>query len=291
MQETPTPTSFWPSGKNPRAPLASRPVIWLIPILAALTVLAGCAHGGRVERDVVYTPPGWPQALGADIHRPARPGPHPAVLLVHGGGWEGRSRADMEGIAERLAERGFVAMNVSYRFAPAHRFPAQLHDLEQALAWLRSAAPRYDVDPRRVGAYGYSAGGHLVALLGTMGENDSRLQAVVAGAAPTDLRKIGGGGPVPRLLGATLKERPELFSLASPITHAGKGDAPMFLYHGAGDLLVAPSHARELKRALDAAGVRAELRIVPVLGHFLTFLLARGAEGEAIDFLDETLRP
>lgn len=269
----------------------------LIFLFALLTAPAGA----EVVRDIVYTPPGWPEALAADLHLPDGPGPHPAVLVVHGGGWERRSRADMESIAERLAARGFVAMNVSYRFAPAHRFPAQLHDLQQALRWLRAAAPRYGVDAQRVGAFGYSAGGHLAALLGTVSAGDAldaphgglqtRLQAVVAGGAPSDLRKFSGGRLVPQFLGTTLQEKPELFALASPIVHVSHGDPPMFLYHGGGDALVDLSHAEDMKRALDAARVRAELRVVPLLGHVLTFLLARGTEDQAMDFLQVELSP
>lgn len=250
---------------------------------------------------MTFTPTGWPQPLKADLYLPRPPGPHPAVLVIHGGGWEGRSRGDMEGIAERLAARGFVAMNVSYRFAPAYRFPAQLHDLQQALRWLRAAAPRYAVDRNRIGAFGYSSGGHLAALLGTVSAGDvldtpyggpaTRLQAVVAGGAPTDLRKFTGGRLVPQFLGATQRENPELFALASPIVHVTPDDPPVFLYHGRGDALVDVSHAEDMKRALDQAGVRAQLRIVPLLGHVLTFLLARTAEDEAMDFLQAMLLP
>jgi acetyl esterase/lipase len=253
-----------------------------------LALLTGSA-AAEVVRGVVYTPPYWPQALEADIHLPREPGPRPAVLLVHGGGWQGRSRDDMESIAKRLAARGFVAMNVSYRFAPAWQFPAQLHDLEQAFEWLREAAPRYGVDRERIGAFGYSAGGHLAALLGTMGSGETRLRAVVAGGAPTDLRKIARGPVVPRFLGATLQESPELYAAASPIDHVSADAPPMFLYHGADDWLVDRSHAEDMKRALDAVQVRAEVRMVPFLGHFLTFALARGAEEEAMDFLESAL--
>lgn len=272
----------------------------LLRWLAAALLPAACAQAqGLVERDVLYTPAEWPQALRADVYRPSQAGPRPAVLVIHGGGWEGRSRGDMDGIAARLAERGFVAMNVSYRFAPAHRFPAQLHDLQQALRWLRAAAPRYGIDPARVGAFGYSSGGHLAALLGTVGEGDAldrphggaeaRLQAVVAGGAPTDLRKFSGGTLVPQFLGATLGERPDLFAVASPVVHASAGDPPMFIYHGKGDTLVDPSHASDLQLALARAGVHAELRLVPVLGHVLTFLLARKTEDAGIDFLARVL--
>ncbi len=272
------------------------------PFAALLALIGGCAQApASIERDVVYTPPGWPAALAADIHLPRQPGPRPAVLLVHGGGWEGRERSDMDGIAGRLAARGFVVMNVSYRFAPAHRFPAQLHDLQLATRWLRSNAARYAIDPARIGAFGYSSGGHLAALLGTVGAGealdqphggkDARLQAVVAGGAPLDLRKFTGGRLVPQFLGTTLAENPALFAAASPVTHVTPDDPPMFLYHGGGDTLVDVSHSQDMKRALDAAGVRAELRVVPILGHVPTFLLARGTENEAMDFLTAILAP
>jgi acetyl esterase/lipase len=264
-------------------------------LVLTLALSASSLADGQVQRDIVYTPPGWPQELAADLHLPSGRGPHPAVLVIHGGGWERRTRADMESIAARLAARGFVAMNVSYRFAPTHLFPAQVHDLQHAVRWLRAAAPRYDIDPKRIGAFGYSAGAHLAAMLGTISDGDAldrpyggadtRLQAVVAGGTPSDLRKFTGGRLVPQFLGAKLQEKPELFALASPIVHVTPGDAPMFLYHGGGDTLVDLSHAEDLKRALDEAKVRAELRVVPVLGHVLTFMLARGTEDEAMDFL------
>lgn len=269
-------------------------------LLLAVVFPAASQFDAQIHREVVYTPPGWPQELAADLHLPAGRGPHPAVLVIHGGGWERRTRADMESIAVRLAARGFVAMNVSYRFAPAHKFPAQVHDMQHAVRWLRAAAPRYNIDPKRIGAFGYSAGAHLAAMLGTISEGDeldrpyggadTRLQAVVAGGTPSDLRKFTGGRLVPQFLGYKLQEKPELFALASPVVHVTPGDAPMFIYHGGGDTLVDLSHAEDLKRALDDAKVRAELRVVPVIGHVLTFMLARGTEDEGMDFLAEVLK-
>jgi acetyl esterase/lipase len=274
----------------------------LLGAVAFPLLAAGCAQSRyRVDSNVVYTPPGWPVALAADIYVPDGRAPRPAVLVVHGGGWERRARDDMDGIAGRLAARGFVVMNVAYRFAPAHRFPAQLHDLQQAVRWMRSVGAGYGIDPRRIGAFGYSSGGHLAALLGTVSNGDpldrphggaqTRLQAVVAGGMPSDLRKFAGGRLVPQFLGATRAENPALFAAASPILHVSSDDPPMFLYHGGGDRLVDVSHAEDMKRALDEAGVRTELRVVPLLGHVLTFLLARGTENEAMDFLQVVLTP
>ena len=183
----------------------------------------------------------------------------------------------MDRIAGRLAERGFVVMNASYRLVPAHRFPAPLHDLQHAVRWLRAAAPRYGVDPQRIGAFGYSAGAHLVTLLGTVNPG-TRSTGRTAAPIPACRRwpraahpRTCAGLPAARwcrqFLGATFAEDPHLFAAASPVVHASAGDPPMFLYHGALDRIVDPSHSAELKRALERAGVRAELRIVPLLGH------------------------
>ena len=95
-------------------------------------------HTGFEERlNVRYTPEGWPRALYADVYVAKDEVPGPAVLVVHGGGWQDRSRSDMTNTARELARHGFTAINIDYRFAPQYRYPAQLRDLQQALAWIR----------------------------------------------------------------------------------------------------------------------------------------------------------
>jgi len=205
----------------------------------------------------------------------------------------------MARLSERFAARGFVAVNTSYRFAPKYRFPAQLEDLRQALRWMHENAALHRLDSTRIGALGYSAGAHLVTLLATVSPGDEldassdgrtlRPKAVVGGGTPTDLRKFKGGRLVPEFLGATQQENPAVFALASPIVHVTPDDPPMFLYHGAWDALVPPSHAIDMKRALDAAGVRSELRIERGLGHMTTFALGRSAHAGAIAFLEREL--
>lgn len=252
--------------------------------------------------ELAYTPEGWPQRLVADVRIPNGAGPFPAVLVVHGGGWEtGRDRRDMDFIAEQLARHGFVSANVDYRLAPAHHFPAPVHDLQQAVRWLRRNAARFHIDPTRIGGWGYSAGGHLVTLLATVSEGDAldgpwggpdtRLQAVVAGGAPTDLRKFPAGRLVPQFLGAKYGERPDLFALASPALHVTPDDPPMFLYHARWDRLVPVSHTLDMKRALDAARVPAEVGIVYGLGHITTFLFHNGTVAEGLRFLAHWLAP
>lgn len=242
-----------------------------------------------VERDRVYTPFGWPEPLRADLYRPQLPTPQPAVLLIHGGGWEGPDRrAQMASIAERLAQRGYVVMNASYRFAPQYRYPAPVEDLGEALRWLRAEAPRLGARADRVAVFGYSAGGHLAALLGT--HPASAVQAVVAGGAPTDLRKYRGGRLVPQFLGGTREQLPDRFAEASPLTRVKPGDPPVFLYHGGLDTLVPPDHAEDYERALRSAGVPVELFLLHGRGHITAFLTDGAAIEAAIDFLDRRLR-
>lgn len=253
-----------------------------------------------VHRDLAYTPPSWPQRLETDVYVPAGAGPFPGVLVVHGGGWGSGQRTDMTHIAKRLAARGYTAVNLSYRFAPTYHFPAQIEDLQQAVRWMRQNAEAYRIDPDHIGAFGYSAGGHLAAMLGTISPGDgfdggsngpsTRIQAVVAGGAPTDLRKFRGGRLVPRFLGTTIDKNLELFARASPIVHVSPDDPPMFFYHGSFDTLVDVSHAYDMKQALDAAGVPAELYIVRGLGHIALFVFNRSAVTAGIDFLDHWLR-
>ena len=275
--------------------------------LVTALLLTGCAsHLGKpdaagpapvqtrftVERDLIYTPAGWPQALPGDLYRPEIDGARPAVLLMHGGGWTGKDRREQwASIAERVAARGYVVFNITYRQAPEYIYPAQLQDVREALKWMRANAAQYRIDPQHLAAMGYSAGGHLAALLGTKdGPPEVRVQAVVDGAGPTDLRKYKGGKLVPQFLGGTQAEVPQQFVDASPITHVSKDDPPVFLYHGTWDTLVPDHHSRDFKAALDAAGVHAEWFRQVGRGHVTAFYNDGAAIEAAIDFLDRTLR-
>ncbi len=260
-------------------------------------------HDTTVEEDVRFSPPDWPQALYADVHRPqAGRDDHPAVLVVHGGGWEGRSRADMTTTARRLAGWGFVAVNIDHRFAPEYQFPAQLHDVQIALHWMHDHADELRIDPDRIGALGFSSGGHLVSLAamvaGQGGELDrphggerARPVAVVSGGTPTDLRKFPGGELVPRFLGGRLEDIPEVFAAASPVAHVHADAPPVFLYHGGMDRLVPPDHATDFHAALAAEGVPTELYWMRLRGHVTAFLTSRTAVRKGAEFLHHFAAP
>lgn len=255
---------------------------------AALAAAQPSRHAYSVERNQVYTPEGWPQVLRADVYRPSAEGRRPAVLLIHGGGWEVPDRRhQMESIARRLAERGYVVVNATYRLAPAHQHPAPVEDLQQALSWMRERSAALSIDPARVATFGYSAGGHLAALLGSQVPT---VRAVVAGGAPTDLGKWRSGRLVVQYLGGARDDMPARYAAASPVAQIKPGHPPVFLYHGQADDLVPVDHSLDYKAALDRAGVRNELFLTRGLGHITAFLLDGPAVEAAIGFLDRELR-
>ncbi len=286
------------------------PAIRLLVLLAlvlqaphAARVLA--AEGERtydVRRDIVYAerPDGQ---LKADVYVPNGPGPHPAVLVVHGGAWMVGRRTQLSGIARMLAQAGYTAVAISYRLAPRYPFPAQIEDCKSAVLWMRSQAAEYKIDPERIGGFGYSAGGHLVTLLGmtdaTAGlegpdaggnATSTRLQAVVAGGAPCDFRSLPADSQqLAFWLGGTRSEKPDLYRLASPASFVSKDDPPVFFYHGEEDSLVPTQSPIQMVDRLKDVGVAAELYVVSGAGHQRA-VRDRQATERALKFLDLQLR-
>lgn len=255
--------------------------------------------GHVVLADQHFSPPDWPQALYADVYIPEGDrAAWPAVLVVHGGGWERRSRDDMTSISERLADRGFVAVNIDYRFAPEYCFPAQLHDLQIAYRWMGEEAARLRIDPDRIAGLGFSSGAHLVALAGLVAGTDSALNAeygpkdggyfaVVVGGIPSDFSLFSGGKLLQQLMGARQDEAPEAYAAASPVTHVHDDAPPFFIFHGTLDQTVPFEHARVLYEALLEHGVHAELFRMRLRGHVTSFLFRGDAMQSAIAFLHD----
>ncbi len=236
---------------------------------------------------ITYTPPEWAQSLQADLYLPQKSGPHPVVLMVHGGGWANRSRNDMDDISEKLARHGFAVLNVDYRFAPRYIYPAQLHDLQQALRWLDENGARYNLDISRVNTWGFSSGAHLAALVAAVeARTGPTVRAVVAGGIPSDLRKYRDSPLVERFMGGRRDDMPQRYAEASPVYHVSADDPPVFLYHGELDMLVTDDQAIDYHAALRSAGVDSELYLHRWLGHASLFLLGGDAEDKAIQFLN-----
>jgi acetyl esterase/lipase len=213
----------------------------------------------------------------------------PLIVWIHGGAWSGGSKDRCPALP--LLEDGFAVASVTYRFSQHATFPAQIEDCRAAIRWLRAHAAEFHIDPTRIGAWGGSAGGHLVALLGVTGDRtewdkgenldqSAGVQAVVDWFGPADLLTMGAqsgadsriqhddaNSPESRLIGGPLQEQKEKARAASPITYATKDDAPMLLMHGDRDNLVPHAQSIELRDALAKAGAEATLRILPGSGH------------------------
>lgn len=278
--------------------------------LLAGVLLAGCSThtnapattvtpretGYTVERDLRFSPDDWPQALYADLYLPEQSTPRPVVLMVHGGGWERRSREDMGWIAEALASHGFAVLNIDYRFAPEFTFPAQLQDLQVARTWLNQAADRYRLDTSAVSGFGFSSGAHLVALLAVVASTDSELNqpyggpgttltAVAVGGLPSDLTAFNSGRLLRQFLGGSQQDIPELYLEASPISHVSGQAPPFFLFHGTMDSLVPIRQAETFRDTLADHRVDTELFRMHLRGHVTSFLTAGDAVDAAIRFL------
>lgn len=233
----------------------------------------------------------------------------PAVVLVHGGGWAAGDKWTTRGYALSLAEAGLVAVTINYRHAPAHKFPAQLDDVRAALAWVGSHADRYGIDAERVGLFGYSAGGHLACMIGTLADapwsdvepttawdrDDPRwksmpsIRAIVGGGAPCEFRDLPvDNTAVAYFLGGSRRELPEVYHAASPTAHASSGDVPTLLIHGTRDAVVPVASSRGLFEAHRAAGVCSEYLPLEGPGHMLTYLHP-ATKNAAIGFLTSRL--
>jgi acetyl esterase/lipase len=240
---------------------------------------------------------GGDKPLHAEVIYPSTPPapPRPAVILVHGGGWKGgtydMTKLVLDGF--QLAKKGYFAASVEYRLSGEAPWPAQIQDCKLAVRWLRANAAKYNVDPNRIGCWGESAGGHLVACMGTMNDPalegnggypgvSSKVQAVADLSGPTDFREgtFGNDDPVidadhkakdielaEELFGTTFAKNPALWKQGSPILYIQPGDPPFYLFYGGKDPIVSLAQGTTFAAALQKAGVTVDLDVVPDAGH------------------------
>jgi acetyl esterase/lipase len=226
-------------------------------------------------------PEGAPGAIGngdedkphLEIFSGYGPAPHAGVIVCPGGGYT-HLAYEKEGtrIAEWLNLRGITAFVLTYRLGPRYHYPAQILDGQRAVRWVRSQAQSYNVDPGKIGMWGFSAGGHLVGIVGTHFD-DGNLQA----ADPIDrasdrpdfvISSYGGltleaGIAKPHAMAALVGDNPspELVDDMSPDKHVTARTPPYFLYATTTDQAVPVLSSVEFYTALVRAGVPAELHI------------------------------
>jgi acetyl esterase/lipase len=239
----------------------------------------------EVRQDVAYADTSNPKQT-LDLYLPKAPSDHPRplVIYIHGGGWEGGDKSDaFLGLLFPLVQDGaFAAASVNYRLTNEAKWPEQIYDCKAAVRWLRAHAKELNVDPDRFAAFGISAGGHLVSLLGTSGDvaelegslgghahTSSRVQAVIDFCGPADFLTLQGhdsiikfesaDSPTGKLFGKAIPEAKDQARSASPVTYISKDDPPFLIVHGTRDNLVPHEQATEFRDALLKAGVSATM--------------------------------
>jgi acetyl esterase/lipase len=266
-------------------------LVFLAPPAQAFSLFKIFGVGASRELTVTYTSPDWPAPLKGDLYLPEAKAaaPYPVVLVLHGGAWRRGDRGNMKRLGQVLAERGYAAFAIDYRLAPQFRHPAQLEDMQQALRWLQQHAEEQRLDMARVAAWGYSAGGHLAALLAVQKpvEGLPPLRAVIAGGTPADLRRYPDASSVKGFLGGPLAAMPEVYAAASPLAQVRAGLPPFFLYHGSADDLVEAGQSEQFAEALKAAGVPVELHLLEGANHRTAAGRARQLLPAALQFLGQ----
>ncbi|NLH15949.1 MAG: alpha/beta hydrolase, partial [Phycisphaerae bacterium] len=245
------------------------------------------AVDAKIIRNLEYVPNGH-ERQKLDLYLPAKPSekPLPLIVWVHGGAWLGGNKETPP--ARRFVAMGFSVASINYRLSQHAIFPAQIEDCKAAIRFLRTNAKKYNLDPARIGVWGASAGGHLVAMLGTTGddksfdtglnlEQSSAVQAVCDFFGPTDFTKMSAfpgsmnhdapDAPEAKLVGGPVQEKKEACARANPITFVTRKDPPFLIVHGDKDPLVPMNQSQILYDALKTAGVEATFHIVKDGGH------------------------
>jgi acetyl esterase/lipase len=254
----------------------------LLPLAALAIFIPATISAVQVIENLPYGDAGPENLL--DLYLPESGKSHPLVVLIHGGGWTGGSRAGKRdvSVARALAAEGFAVASMDYRLAPKYQWPVQLEDIRAALAFLASRAGEYQLAMDRLALFGGSAGGHL-ALMAAYRQDETpalpRIRAVVAFYPITNLltrqetdetgvslNRVKEATAV-KLLGSPLASARERWAQASPASHVNPGVPPTFLAHGRKDKTVNHEQSTELAALLQVANVPHEVVIFPDAGH------------------------
>ncbi len=261
-------------------------------LLTALPLLAQPAarvpEGVKAHRDLAYVVNGH-ERQKLDLFVPEKAdGPLPLIIWIHGGGWQNGSKDGCPPLRNGYTQRGYAVASINYRLSGHATFPAQIEDCKAAIRWLRAHAQEYHLDPQRVGVWGSSAGGHLVALVGTSGdvktfdvgpnlEQSSRVQAVCDYYGPTDFTVFvstpgyeshaTASSPEAKLIGGAVLENQDQAARANPITYVSKDDPAFLIVHGDKDPVVPLNQSQLLYDALKRAGVSVHFHTIKGAGH------------------------
>ncbi|NJR38831.1 MAG: alpha/beta hydrolase [Leptolyngbyaceae cyanobacterium CSU_1_4] len=212
----------------------------------------------RVETIQFAQPKGVPLSL--NLYRPLQRGKYPAIVVIHGGGWQNGSPNDNADFSQYMAAQGYSVVSIDYRLAPQYQFPAQLEDVRTAIAYIQEHADELEVDVNRMALMGRSAGAHL-AMLAAYEPDAPPLRAVVNYYGPVNLTTgyqdppnpdpIGSRGLLRDFLGGTPADLPERYKQASPWNYVNHAVPPSLLIYGQRDHVVQSKFGRKLYEQLQ----------------------------------------
>jgi acetyl esterase/lipase len=291
----------------------------------AAAVLVGCAAAmaaaaqapqTKALRNLEYARPDS-GPLFLDLYLPETGGPFPLIVWIHGGAFRAGDKAAIwyKPILDQT-QRSYAVASIDYRVSGAAKFPALVHDAKAAVRWLRANAAQYNLKADRIVAAGESAGGYQAVMLGTSGgvaelegtlgnpKESSRVEGVIDFFGPTALLAMDDGAsscktplvhrtpnsPESLLLGCNLDDCPDRARAASPITYVARDNPPFLILHGTADCQVPHSQSQRLYDALRAAGVKADLHLMPDVGHGDRRFMTPQTEEWVTRFIDSVLR-
>ncbi|HEY3688170.1 MAG TPA: alpha/beta hydrolase [Streptosporangiaceae bacterium] len=275
------------------------------PAAAPSTVAARTGAGDGPRHEVTYFYGSEPQnMLDAYWHTAKRP--QPAILILHGGYWVAGDKSAWQRAARWFADRGYAVFSANYRLAQQAPWPAQRDDTLAAIAYIKSHAAEFDLDPGRLAVLGSSAGGQIATDIGTYGSAAKRIRGVVAlspVAAPYQAYLDGSGTDVTKRRKRLRRTAAKLagcrpgpssacwstwYSM-TPKNRVTAGDVPMFIAFSRDDL-VSPTEGLGLRDALRQHGLQARLTVVPGAYHGGALLHRPGMYAQILRFMNHVTR-
>lgn len=262
-----------------------------------------------IVKDVVYDTASSMNKMDIYLPKASTPGPHPALLYIHGGCYSEGDKADyslgsdFRQQIKDLTKDGLVVVSVNYRLRS--RYPAALQDVQQALRYLRKNAAKYNINPEMIVSHGQSAGGHLASLLGVReayakgskksDAYSSRVPLVVDWFGRVDFAGTKSSC-AENLIGAPLAKAKSDYVDASPLSHLSSNSAEFMVVHGTHDAQVPVADSVKLANALADLGRPVEFVLVEGEKHM--FDKSRGLDkawkltrAKILDFVGKEKRP
>ena len=217
--------------------------------------------------------------------------PLPVIAFIHGGGWRGGSKdGGLNRIRSFLKSGNYAGVSIGYRLSNEAKWPAQIHDCKAAIRWVKANAVKHGLDGSKIAVHGTSAGGHLVAMLGTSAGvkamdgsigvytgQSTKVLCVVDYFGPTNFLRMNDfesridhdakDSPEGLLIGGPVQGNKKKTLTANPISYVSKEDSPFLIMHGTKDMAVPYNQSVILHSALKKIGVPSALLTVTGGGH------------------------